>query len=94
MQPTMSVVPERPRVKTRTNSAPLIETRQQQQQQGNGQRQQEVDGGEEDEEEEEEDGGAAAPTQAGAVVDGQDEDEVAGVVGAVRQYQPFQSPEV
>ena len=34
---------------------------------------------------------------AGAVMgmaDGQDEDEVAGAVGAVRQYQPFQSPEV
>ena len=26
--------------------------------------------------------------------DGQDEDEVAGAVGAVRQYQPFQNPEV
>lgn len=28
------------------------------------------------------------------MADGQDEDEVAGVVGAVRQYEPFQSPEV
>jgi hypothetical protein len=30
----------------------------------------------------------------GAAEAGQDEDEVAGVVGAVRQYEPFRSPQV
>ncbi|KAK3675063.1 hypothetical protein LTR78_004997 [Recurvomyces mirabilis] len=87
VQPTMGTVPERPRMKSRNNSAPLIATREQQQGSGQGQQRGQEADGEEDEED-------AAQMRAGAMVDGQDEDEVAGVVGAARQYQPFQSPEV
>jgi len=87
-QEGLQSVPERPRLKSRTNSAPLVETRRAAPGQPGGSR----------------DGGAhkAAESVAksrtspagAAMADGQDEDEVAGVVGAVRQYEPFQSPEV
>lgn len=92
VQPTsqegLGSVPERPRVKTRTNSAPLIEVRK-----AGGELSEDQD---EDaaEQEEIEARDFAAPAGGGAMADGQDEDEVAGVVGALRQYHPFQSPEV
>jgi len=72
---------QRPSLGTRTSSAPLVERRR-----GSGyatgmQR--------------------LPPSQehvdqagTGAVEPGQDEDEAAGVVGAMRQYEPFRSPQV
>lgn len=81
----LQTVPERPRLKNRTNSAPLVETRRTALDQHGGPKEGSGHGAAET--------AAKSPTGA-AVVDGQDEDEVAGVVGAVRQYQPFQSPEV
>ncbi|KAI7154404.1 ras GEF [Hortaea werneckii] len=75
----------RPRLKERINSAPILEGRQSQG------RDEEQDGDEsQDEGTDAEETDAAQPAMGGAM----DEDEVAGVVGAVRQYQPFQSPEV
>lgn len=74
---------ERQRLKSRTNSAPLVDARlgggREGEQQTKGRRK----------------GGAATP-QIGGVIseDAQDEDEVAGVVGAVRDLKPFRSPEV
>lgn len=81
----LQTVPERPRLKNRTNSAPLVETRRTALDQHGGPKEGSGHGAAET--------AAKSPTGA-AVVDGQDEDEVAGVVGAVRQYQPFQSPEI
>jgi len=87
VQPNLGSVAERPPFKTRTNSAPLVERR-------------EVGSDEEGTERQyvagKQDAHARHTPQAGAgaMSNGQDEDEVAGVVGAVRQYQPFQSPEV
>jgi len=104
VQPELSSVPERPRLQSRTLSAPLV----QQQRKDAGVRRGEQG----------RDAAAAiaaavaaaaapptvrhppafeerdSPGQAagGAMSDGQDEDEVAGVVGAVKKYQPFQSP--
>lgn len=75
----------RPRLKDRTNSAPIIEGRQ------SSGRNEDRDGEDsQDEGTDAEEPDAAQPAMGGAM----DEDEVAGVVGAVRQYQPFQSPEV
>ncbi|KAI7589764.1 ras GEF [Hortaea werneckii] len=75
----------RPRLKDRHNSAPIVEGRQY------STRDEDQDGEEsQDEGTDAEETDAAQPAMGGAM----DEDEVAGVVGAVRQYQPFQSPEV
>ncbi|KAI6805872.1 ras GEF, partial [Hortaea werneckii] len=75
----------RPRLKDRTNSAPIVEGRQSE---GRDKGQDGEDS--QDEGTDAEETNAAQPAMGGAM----DEDEVAGVVGAVRQYQPFQSPEV
>ncbi|KAK3681546.1 hypothetical protein LTR37_020854 [Vermiconidia calcicola] len=74
-------VDERPKLKGRTSSAPLIEP----------QRHAVGDG----EQTPPHSTGSSTPraTQ-GGVEAAQDEDEVAGVVGAIKHYQPFQSPEV
>lgn len=75
-------VSERPQLKGRTNSAPLIEARVRQ-----GVRDGEQTG--------DEGKGSSTPRATyGGDEDGRDEDEVAGVVGAVRNLQPFQTPEV
>ena len=81
---------ERPRMKTRTNSAPLVVAARK------GSVVSTLQSQEQDVEEPEETDAAelALQTTGGAMAEGQDEDEVAGVVGAVRQYQPFQSAEV
>lgn len=76
-------VEERPRLKSRTNSAPLVNARL---------------GGREDEEQTSKGvrkGQASAP-QVGDVIseDARDSDEEAGVVGAVKDLKPFRSPEV
>lgn len=73
-------VPERPGLKSRTRSAPLVEYRK-------------APPAHPDTAEDRADG-HEGQAGGGALADGRDEDEVAGVVGAVRQYQPFQSPEV
>lgn len=88
-QEALGSVAERPRLKTRTHSEPLVEVRKTE----SGASGSEL-----------EDGLASpgpdaytlAPQQVGGsgMANGQDEDEVAGAVGTVRQYQPFQSPEV
>ncbi|KAK5136832.1 hypothetical protein LTR08_001754 [Meristemomyces frigidus] len=83
-QPNLGSIVERPTYTSRTNSAPSVDVR--------------TVGGRapertvEDARQELETSDMEAAR--GAMSDGQDEDEVAGVVGAVRQYQPFQSPEV
>nr|OQO28265.1 hypothetical protein B0A51_04355 [Rachicladosporium sp. CCFEE 5018] len=84
---------KRPALTSRTNSAPLVERRR-----GSG-----YDGGMPGMREEGEDAGNNARVtghRPPPVVTtrysqyGQDEDEVAGVVGAVRQYEPFRSPDL
>ncbi|KAK0257088.1 hypothetical protein LTS09_007993 [Friedmanniomyces endolithicus] len=81
----LGALPERPRLKTRTHSAPVVDRAAQQ----NGQALEPVPA------QNESDGrDFAEPASPGAMADGQDEDEVAGAVGAVRQYQHFQNPEV
>lgn len=81
---------ERPRLKARTNSAPLVTdwgrlTGGQQQQRR-------------DDDESRRQHRPPAPTTTAPSpnrdVDGQDEDETLGVVGAIRQFHPFQTPEV
>ncbi|KAK5736918.1 hypothetical protein LTR17_007062 [Elasticomyces elasticus] len=86
-QTGLGTLPERPPLKTR-HSAPYVETRAASTLQ-NGH----VQDVEEDETEAKD---FAQPAGADVMADGQDEDEVAGAVGAVRQqqYQPFQNPEV
>jgi hypothetical protein len=73
--------PTRPQTGTRTNSAPLVERRR-----GSGYAAglQRIPPSQEN----------AAQAGTGAAKTGQDEDEVAGAVGTVRQYEPFQSPQV
>ncbi len=78
-------MPERPRLKTRTHSAPVVDRAAQQ----NGQAHDPVPAQSEPEGRD-----FAQPASLGAMADGQDEDEVAGAVGAVRQYQHFQNSEV
>lgn len=86
-QPKSSLAPTsaRPHLQGRTNSSPLIH------------RPGEVDGldGRDGKQHSEQDG-QLAHTRAGADRMGlaQDADEVAGVVGAVKKFQPFRSPEV
>ncbi|KAI7353892.1 ras GEF [Hortaea werneckii] len=75
----------RPRLKDRTNSAPIVEGRQS----GAGDKGRDGENSQ-DEGTDADETDAAQPAMGGAM----DDDEVAGVVGAVRQYQPFQSPEV
>ena len=76
---------ERPRLKSRTNSAPLVDARL---------------GGQEDGERTSKGGGGGGrrgqQSQVGGVIseDAQDSDEEAGVVGAVKDLKPFRSPEV
>lgn len=76
-------VEERPRIKSRTNSAPLVDARL---------------GGREDGEQTSKGArrGQATAPQVGDVIseDAQDSDEEAGVVGAVKDLKPFRSPEV
>lgn len=76
-------VEERPRLKSRTNSAPLVNARL---------------GGREDGEQTSKGArkGQASAPQVGEAIseDAQDSDEEAGVVGAVRDIKPFRSPEV
>ncbi|KAK0840030.1 hypothetical protein LTR03_010822, partial [Friedmanniomyces endolithicus] len=81
----LGALPERPRLKTRTHSAPVVDRAAQQ----NGQAHDPVPAQSEPEGRD-----FAQPASPGAMADGQDEDEVAGAVGAVRQYQHFQNPEV
>lgn len=71
----------RPQLGTRTTSAPLVERRR-----GSGYAAglQHIPQSQD----------YAAQTGSGAAEGGQDEDEVAGVVGTVRQYEPFRSPQV
>ena len=71
-------VEERPRLKSRTNSAPLVDARLG----GDGEQTQ---GGK---------GGAQRRGQEVISEDAQDSDEEAGVVGAVKDLKPFRSPEV
>ena len=73
--------PQRPKSGNRTTSAPLVERRR-----GSGYAAglQRLPPSQEH--------GAQAGT--GAPEEGQDEDEAAGVVGAMRQYEPFRSPQV
>lgn len=83
-------VPERPRLKTRTHSAPLVEVRQRPA--GGGP---DRDGGGHTDSKPQSKAKELAPqTSGGAMADGQDEDEVAGAVGSARLYEPFSSPEV
>jgi hypothetical protein len=81
-QSELGSVAERPKIKSRTNSAPLIEPRGRYEarasQTGN------VRGKE----------NAARGEVGVGAGDAQDEDEVAGVVGAVKHFSPFQNPEV
>ncbi|KAK5119278.1 hypothetical protein LTR85_007634 [Meristemomyces frigidus] len=86
VQPNLGSVPERPRLQTRTHSAPSVEVRK-------GASSQPI-GRIKDADQDTAARDFAPQAGGGAMADGQDEDEVAGVVGAVRQYQPFQSPEV
>ena len=81
---TLGSVPERPGLKGRTNSAPLVEARITQP----GSWDTLEDGPQTSK------SSSAPKIGAGGVGDAQDEDEVAGVVGAVRRFQPFHSPEV
>ncbi|TKA39847.1 hypothetical protein B0A54_10197 [Friedmanniomyces endolithicus] len=81
----LGALPERPRLKTRTHSAPVVDRAAQQ----NGQAHDPVPAQSEPEGRD-----FAQPASPGAMADGQDEDEVAGAVGAVRQYQHFQNSEV
>lgn len=72
----------RPQVKGRTNSAPLIDARG-----ADTASRQNVEDGKQT--------GSSTPRAGRSdLQDAQDEDEVAGVVGAVRHFQPFQSSEV
>lgn len=70
--------PQRPQLGTRTTSAPIVERRR-----GSGYAAglQRVPPGQEQ-------------AGSGAAEFGQDEDEMIGVVGAMRQYEPFRSPQV
>ena len=76
-------VEERPRLKSRTNSAPLVDARL---------------GGRDDGEQTSKGArkGQASAPQVGEAIgeDAQDSDEEAGVVGAVKDLKPFRSPEV
>ena len=76
-------VSERPQLTSRTNSAPLLEP---------GARY----GGARGEQTSSARTTASSTSKVGSedAGDAQDEDEVAGVVGAVRHFQPFQNPEV
>jgi len=88
VQPNLGSVTERPALKSRTNSAPLVERWEPESDEAG-------DGGQYVARNQEAHARDFAPQAgAGAMSNGQDEDEVAGVVGAVRQYQPFQSPKV
>ncbi|KAF2172529.1 hypothetical protein M409DRAFT_63188 [Zasmidium cellare ATCC 36951] len=81
---------ERPRLKARTNSAPLVTDRGRL---TGGQQQQRRD----DDESRRQHRPPAPTTTAPSPnidVDGQDEDETLGVVGAIRQFHPFQTPEL
>jgi len=73
--------PQRPPQGTRTTSAPLVERRRGSGYAANLQR---LPPSQEH----------VAQAGTGAAEAGQDEDEVTGVVGAVRQYEPFRSPQV
>lgn len=79
------VAAERPALKSRVNSAPLAQR-------------QRIAEGSDDEDPRSglrgEEGGDATVAEERPVVDAQDEDEVAGVVGAVKHFQPFKTPEV
>lgn len=90
MQPNqdggLASVTEGARLKNRTNSAPLVDIRRDG---GNNKAQEIVQIHEQVEPELEPEHLGSHKTE-GAM----DEDEVAGAVGAVRQYQPFQNPEV
>lgn len=76
---------ERPRLKARTNSAPLVTDRgrltghEQQHHRRN-----------------DDESHRTLPSATSPIIDidGQDEDETLGVVGAIRQFHPFQTPEV
>ena len=70
---------------SRGNSAPIIERSR-----GTGY----ATGVQEQDEGEQADNARQTDAGAGAAASGQDEDEVAGVVGAVKQYAPFQNPEL
>jgi hypothetical protein len=73
--------PQRPQQGTRTTSAPLVERRRGSGYAANLQR---LPPSQEH----------VAQAGTGAAEAGQDEDEVTGVVGAMRQYEPFRSPQV
>ena len=77
----------RPQLKGRTNSAPFIDGRS-----SEPSRRQDV--GKREQRDFDRQASATARVGPRTAQDAQDEDEVAGVVGAVRHFQPFQSPEV
>ena len=76
----------RPQLKGRTNSAPLIDR--------GGADQSARHGNEYGVQTGHSSNASTTPRVSSRVVDAQDEDEVAGVVGAVKNYQPFKSFEV
>ena len=73
----LKVSAERPGVKSRTNSAPLVQTAVDAKRSSTGQKSTRA----------QQDGPATTAKKAGEHA--QDEDEVAGVVGAIRHFQPF-----
>jgi hypothetical protein len=80
-QPGAGSTAQRPQQGTRTTSAPLVERRRGSGYAANLQR---LPPSQEH----------VAQAGTGAAEAGQDEDEVTGVVGAMRQYEPFRSPQV
>lgn len=85
---TLGSVPERPSVKGRTYSAPLVDRV------GEPGRRDELHDGEQTRKESKSSSAPRVDAGGVGVEDAQDEDEVAGVVGAVKRFQPFQNPEV
>ena len=82
---TLGSVSEPPRLNGRTHSAPLVDRA------GKAQRRDDLQDGEQMRKQSK---SSSTPRAGAGAGDAQDEDEVAGVVGAVKRFQPFQSPEV
>ena len=80
------VYQQRPEVKTRTNSAPLVQTINEPGLRNGLEKGDKISNSVLDLQQRVADVNAVAP--------GQDEDEVAGVVGTVKHFEPFQSPRV
>lgn len=82
----LKISTEHPRLKSRTNSAPLVQTINE------PGRRDALENGEKPHNTDLE--SVNRNVEVDVVEDGQDEDEVAGVVGAVKRFQPFQNSEV